>query len=188
MLIALCLTSSLEWAGQTSTQTPQPVQSSGATWTVSFIPGRSRERKSLAANPSGAPSSASGPNTLVRMVECGQTMAHLPQSMQIDGSQMGISAASDRFSHLAVPVGKAPSTGRALTGSRSPLPSSMRAVTRLTKSGACSDTAGRRWRVAVACGRHLHLCSAVQGAVDGGEVAGHDLLAAAAEGLLDPAP
>ncbi len=35
MLMALCLTISLLRAGQTSTQTPQPVQSSGATWTVS---------------------------------------------------------------------------------------------------------------------------------------------------------
>src|SRR5665811_2315629 len=33
-LMDLCLTSDLLLAGQTSTQTPQPVQSSGATWIV----------------------------------------------------------------------------------------------------------------------------------------------------------
>jgi hypothetical protein len=35
-----------------------------------------------------------------------------------------------RFSHLVVPVGKVPSTGMALTGSRSPLPAMIIAVTR----------------------------------------------------------
>ena len=39
MLIALCLTTSLLLAGQTSTHTPQPVQSSGATWIVISMPG-----------------------------------------------------------------------------------------------------------------------------------------------------
>ena len=41
-----------------------------------------------------------------------------------------------RFSHCAVPVGQVPSTGKALTGSRSPLPASITAVTRWTNSGA----------------------------------------------------
>ena len=52
------------------------------------------------------------------------------------GSQTGISAAMLRFSHCAVPVGQVPSTGKALTGSRSPLPAIISAVTRCTKSGA----------------------------------------------------
>ena len=34
MLIALCFTSVFDFAGQTSTQTAHPVQSSGATWIV----------------------------------------------------------------------------------------------------------------------------------------------------------
>ena len=34
MLIALWRTSVFDFAGHTSTQTPQPVQSSGATWIV----------------------------------------------------------------------------------------------------------------------------------------------------------
>ena len=76
----------------------------------------------------------------MRMAACGQTMAHLPQSMQIDSSQMGICCAMARFSHCVVAVGKVPSTGMALTGSRSPWPAMMRAVTSFTKSGAASGT------------------------------------------------
>jgi hypothetical protein len=54
-----------------------------------------------------------------------------------------------RFSQRAVPVGHVPSTGNALTGSRSPFPSSITAVTRRMKSGAFSLTMGGRGRVAV---------------------------------------
>ena len=39
----------------------------------------------------------------MRIVACGQTIAHLPQSMQIDGSQIGISWAIARFSYFVVP-------------------------------------------------------------------------------------
>ena len=42
----------------------------------------------------------------MRMAACGQTMAHLPQSMQMASSQMGISWAMARFSHLVVAVVK----------------------------------------------------------------------------------
>ena len=38
MLIAFSRVSLLFFAGQTSTQMPQPVQSSGATWIVYFMP------------------------------------------------------------------------------------------------------------------------------------------------------
>jgi hypothetical protein len=38
-------------------------------------------------------------------------MAHLPQSMQIAGSQTGMCWAMARFSYLVVPVGNVPSTG-----------------------------------------------------------------------------
>ena len=41
---------------------------------------------------------ASGGKTFMRMAACGQTMAHLPQSMQMSGSQIGISVAMARFS------------------------------------------------------------------------------------------
>jgi hypothetical protein len=67
-------------------------------------------------------------------------MAHLPQSMQMDGSQMGISWAMARFSYLVVPDGNVPSMGNALTGSRSPRPAMRAAVTSRTKSGAVSGT------------------------------------------------
>ena len=87
----------------------------------------------------------------MRIVACGQTIAHRPQSMQMSGSQIGISWAIERFSYLAVPVGNVPSTGSAETGSRSPSPAISSAVTRLTKSGAssgmaCSTPGGGRHR------------------------------------------
>ena len=108
----------------------------------------------------------------------GRPAAHLLHWMQIFGSQIGISAAMVRFSQRAVPVGQVPSTGNAETGSRSPLPASMTAVTRLTKSGASSGTRGGR-----AKRRRRHAsgtCDFVemrQRVVDGGEIAPHDFLA-----------
>ena len=142
MLMALWLVSVLLLAGQTSTQTPQPVQSSGATWIVSRWSGRSRERNSLWRNPAGAASTAAVGNTFIRIVACGQTIAHLPQSMQMDSSQIGISWAMARFSYFVVPDGKLPSAGSALTGSWSPSPAISRAVMRVTKSGTCSSIGG----------------------------------------------
>ncbi len=146
MSIALCLTTSFDFAGQTSTHTPHPVQSSGTTWIVIHLPGFSRSRHSLCWNVAGAWSAAIGSYTFMRIAVCGQTSAHLAQSMQMSGSQIGISCAIERFSHFAVSVGKVPSTGSAETGSRSPLPASIIAVTRWTKSGASSGTGGGRCR------------------------------------------
>jgi hypothetical protein len=60
------------------------------------------------------------------MAACGQSSAHLAQSMQISGSHTGIWAAIERFSWPAVPVGKVPSTGRADTGTASPSPARSR--------------------------------------------------------------
>ena len=51
---------------------------------------------------------------------CGQISAHLLHWMHSPGSHTGIAAARLRFSQRAVPVGHVPSTGKALTGSRSP--------------------------------------------------------------------
>ena len=135
MSMALWLESVLLLAGQTSTHTPQPVQSSGATWMVSRWSGRSRLRNSLWRKLAGAASTAAVGKTFIRIVAWGHTMAHLPQSMQIEGSQIGSIWAMARFSYLAVPVGKVPSTGSALTGNRSPSPAISRDVTRATKSG-----------------------------------------------------
>ena len=100
MLMALWLESVLLLAGQTSTHTPQPVQSSGATWIVSRCSGSSRDRNSLWRKSTGAASTEAVGNTFIRIVACGQTIAHLPQSMQIDGSQIGIVWAIARFSYL----------------------------------------------------------------------------------------
>src|SRR6056297_2616283 len=101
MSIALCLTTCLLFAGHTSTQTPQPVQSSGATWTVSaawpFPPGVIRT-----GNDSGAAARTALEKRLVRIAAWGQTIAHNPHSMQRSGSQIGIWAAMFRFSNLAV--------------------------------------------------------------------------------------
>jgi len=47
-----------------------------------------------------------------------------------------------RFSYLVVPTGKVPSSGIAETGSQSPRPAMISAVTLRTNSGASSGTGG----------------------------------------------
>ena len=101
------------------------------------------------------------------------------------GSHTGISSARFRFSHFAVPIGHVPSTGNALTGSRSPFPARSTAVIRWTKSGASADTSGGRPCVAVTPRRHRHLLQVRERRVDRLEVALHDLRAALAVGLVD---
>ena len=78
----------------------------------------------------------------MRIVACGHTIAHLPQSIQMSGSQIGISLAIARFSYCEVDVGNVPSTGSALTGRRSPSPAINRAVTLRTNSLASGGTVG----------------------------------------------
>ena len=117
------------------------------------MPGTSWLRNDLVFSTLSAPS-APGSYTFMRIAACGHTTAHLPQSMHRSDSQIGISAAMVRFSTFDVPVGKVPSGGRALTGRRSPSPTSMRAVTRSMKSPWGSEpeptgTAGRRVEVEV---------------------------------------
>ena len=92
----------------------------------------------------GARFISSGENTVMRIAACGHTSGQIAHCVQIVSSQIGISCAMLRFSHWVVPVGNVPSTGSADTGSRSPLPSSIIAVTRCTKSGAAFGTIGRR--------------------------------------------
>ena len=88
---------------------------------------------------SGASASSCGSYTLARMTACGQTMTHLPHWMQMSSSHTGISRARLRFSHCAVPVGKVPSSGNALTGSSSPRPSHHFGGTLRTNSGATGN-------------------------------------------------
>src|SRR5512138_2225326 len=142
MLMAFLPFSVFDSAGQISTQSEQPVQSSGATWSAYLCPFTSGDLKSIVRKSFGAPFAASGAKYFGRMAACGQMSAHLLHWMQRLGSQVGISSAMERFSHFEVPVGQVPSSGNAETGRRSPLPASMSAVTRFTKSGAASETAG----------------------------------------------
>src|SRR6266536_4782842 len=92
---------------------------------VYFMPCHSLSRTSVDLKVVGAPLRCVLSYTLMRMTACGQTMAHLPHWMQVLVSQTGISSAMLRFSHLAVPVGKVPSAGKALTGIESPWPAYM---------------------------------------------------------------
>ena len=94
----------------------------------------------------GARAISSGEKTFMRIAACGHTSGQIAHCVQIASSQIGISWAMLRFSHCVVPVGKVPSTGIAETGSRSPLPSIIIAVTRWTNSGAARGTIGRRDR------------------------------------------
>ena len=87
---------------------------------------------SLSRKSARAHSSADVGNTFIRIVACGHTIAHLPQSMQIVGSQIGIIRAIARFSYLVVAVGNVPSIVIALTGRRSPSPAISRHVIRAT--------------------------------------------------------
>src|SRR6185503_6318746 len=100
-----------------------------------------------------------GSYTLARMAACGHTSAHWLHWMQIFESQTGISRARLRFSHFAVPTGQVPSTGKALTGSRSPFPASMTAVTFCTKSGAWVETRGGRVRAVLGAAGTFTSCS-----------------------------
>jgi len=76
------------------------------------------------------------------MAACGHTIVHLLHWMQRSGYQTGISSAMLRFSHCAVAVGNVPSTGNLLTGSMSPRPAMISAVTSCTKAGASLATMG----------------------------------------------
>src|SRR5436309_6444544 len=78
ILMALWPTCRLSFTGQASTHSPQPVQSSGETWSVYFMPGNSLKCASVERKVSGAPASLLVSNTFSRMTACGQTMTHLP--------------------------------------------------------------------------------------------------------------
>src|SRR5438270_3036584 len=73
ILMALCFTSVLLLAGQTSTQSWQPVQSSGATCSVYFISLKSFQRAAVDLNVDGAPARSRQSYTLARITACGQT-------------------------------------------------------------------------------------------------------------------
>jgi hypothetical protein len=109
---------------------------------------------------------------------------HLPHWMQVCGSHTGISSDRLRFSQRAVPVGKVPSTGMALTGTRSPRPAMMgRAHSERSRErrpapedgpGSCCGRAGTG-----------DLEEVGDGVVHRPDVHLHDLLALLAVGLAD---
>src|SRR5664279_223742 len=96
----------------------------------------------MSLNVAGLFSSNLGSDTLARMAACGHTSVHLLHWMQRSVYHTGISIAMLRFSHCAVPVGNVPSTGKALTGSWSPRPAMISAVTSCTNFGASLATMG----------------------------------------------
>ena len=186
MLIALWRTSVLLFAGQTSTQTPQPVQSSGATWIVSRWSGSSRERNSLCRKSAGAASTAAVGNTFIRIVACGQTIAHLPQSMQIAGIPD-----RDHLGDRPLLVLRRPAREGAVDRERAD-----RQLVAVAGHQARRDPGhevghvighrrGRRKVVGDAAERDVG--EALERPVDGLEVAGDDRLAALRIGLLDEA-
>jgi len=105
-------------AGQTSTHTPQPVQSSGATWMVSRWPGRSLDRNGLwGRSESGIASIASGANTFMRSAEWGHTLVYLPQSMQTSESQRDLLGDGSRLLGSG-PGGEGPVDGQGADGDK----------------------------------------------------------------------
>src|ERR1700722_12788379 len=102
MLMALCFTSLLLFAGQISTHNVHPVQSSGATCSVYRRVSNSRQRGLADLNVFGASESTPLSYTFARITACGHTSTHLPHWIQSSSSQTGICSAMFRFSHFAV--------------------------------------------------------------------------------------
>src|ERR1044071_5470822 len=102
MLMALRRAWLLSLAGQTSTQIPQPVQSSAAHCSVYWRPLRSTDLNGSETNVAGAPSRCEASYTFARMAACGQARTHWLHWMQMRGSHTGTSRARLRFSHWLV--------------------------------------------------------------------------------------
>ena len=100
-------------------------------------------------------------------------------------SHTGMNCAMLRFSHCAVPVGKAPPAGIALTGSRSPLPAAIWPSTSCTNFGAFDENASGQIEARRSRCRQLDLFQVRQRMIHGGKVLLHHRLAALAVGLLD---
>ena len=99
--------------------------------------------------PAGALSRSFLSYSLARMTACGHTNEHVPHWMHSCSSQIGTLRATLRFSQRVVAEGKVPSIGILETGRLSPSPTMMVAMTSLTNSGACGETAGGISRVEV---------------------------------------
>ena len=119
------------------------------------------------------------------MTLCGQTKLQLPHWMHVSGSHSATNSEIRRFSYVVVPLGKVPSTGRALTGRDSPRPAIIAAVTVRTNSGRVVRDDQGQGVPGPRRGRDRDLGQRRHRAVDRRLVAPHDLPAAPAVGLAD---
>ena len=116
------------------------------------------QRNGFDWNVAGAPSSAAGSIDLHADRGVRADEAHLPQSMQIDGSQIGISWAMRALLVAArCPSGRCRRRAARSPGSRSPWPAASSAVTRCDEVGRVRRTAARRGRRRRALGGTLTL-------------------------------
>ena len=106
--------------GQTSTQEPQPRQSSAYTCMRNFMPVSSLPLAGTVTKLSGAPASSSSLATTGRMAAWGHTKEHWQHWMQLSATHSGTLMATPRFSQAAVPRGMMPAGSMADTGSLSP--------------------------------------------------------------------
>ena len=187
MLIALWFGSSLLLAGQLWTQAPQPVQSSGATWRVYFIPLNSGSLQSVDLKVVG------------RL--CQQLFVvglHADGGMRADeGADAALDAElfvpdRDVDGDVALLVlrggGREGAVGRHLRDRQVVAEAGDdRPVTSWTNCGAVLATGGGILMLAGGLGRNLDFVDVLQGFVDGGVVHGDDLVAGFAVALLDGA-
>ena len=134
--------------GQASTHKPQPVQSSHTpaayNWAFGNAHGVDRRGVEPLVRPTVVTVIELGPDDTVRTHE-----GELPHWMQCPTSPNRDQVEMQRFSQAVVPLGKVPSAGNALTGSRFPMLAIISAVTAWTNSGADSGTSGAGMRVEV---------------------------------------
>ena len=127
--------------------------------------------QSVDLKPAGAPAERRGIVDLHadRGVRADQrAQAALDADLRVpDGDVLGDARASRT---CVVPVGKVPSTGKALTGRSSPRLAIIMPSTSLTNAGALSGTGGTHVQLRGDLGGHLHLVQGRQGAVDRGVV------------------
>ena len=120
------------------------------------------------------------------MTPCGQTRTHLPHWMQSASSHTGISSAMLRFSHCAVPVGKVPSMGMALTGQIVAFAGDDCAGDSLHELGRGGRTpADGMSNSAGDLAGDLDFVQMAEGCIHRREILLHDAFAALAVGLLD---
>ena len=150
MSMALCLTRSLSLAGQTSTHSPQPVQSSGATWMTIFQPGYSLPFQSAALKPSGGLGQQGRVECLHadRGVGAAQrAQPALDADLRVPDRECPGRCSASRTASCR--WGTCRRTGMALTGRSSPRLAIIMPSTSLTNAGALAGTGGTMWNFEV---------------------------------------